>query len=247
MKKKKILLRVTIALLVLFTAAAVMAALMWYKIVKLNHPKGLKGADVSSYQGQTDWAVLSGKMDFVFVKATEGSAATDEMFLHNFTGAMDSGLYTGAYHFFSFDSPGSSQAENFIAALDSTGRTEGMLPPVIDVELYGDHRRDPKPAEEVVPELREMVGRLEAEYGMKPIFYATGSGYRLYVRDNFPDCGLWIRDVYTRPSGDSDWVFWQYSGTDVLDGYNGEEKYIDRNVFRGTRKEFEDFCAKSSS
>ena len=237
MKKKKIWLRVTIALLVLFTAAAVMAALMWYKIVKLNHPKGLKGADVSSYQGQTDWAVLSGKMDFVFVKATEGSAATDEMFLHNFTGAMDSGLYTGAYHFFSFDSPGSSQAENFIAALDSTGRTEGMLPPVIDVELYGEYRNDPKKAEEVIPELRDMIDAIEARYGVRPIIYSTGKSYIRY-QEGFEGCLLWDRNVFFSPLN-NDWTFWQYSDTECFEGYNGEEKYIDMNVFCGSREDLE--------
>ncbi len=243
--------RKTVKALILAGTAAVCGTvlfLIYKQVIKLNTPSEeeypVRGIDVSSYQGEIDWNVLSRGQDFAYIKATEGSTFADERFAYNWEHSRETPLRVGAYHFFSFDSGGAAQAENFIGNVKGF---DGMLPPVIDVELYGDHRRDPKPAEEVVPELREMVGRLEAEYGMKPIFYATGSGYRLYVRDNFPDCGLWIRDVYTRPSEDSGWVFWQYSGTDVLDGYNGEEKYIDRNVFRGTRKEFEDFCAKSSS
>jgi len=37
-----------------------------------------------------------------------------------------------------------------------------------------------------------------------------------------------------------DWTFWQYTDTAVLEGYEGSEKYIDRNVFRGTKEELKE-------
>lgn len=218
---------------------------VWAKIIKLNHPKGLKGADVSSYQGETDWAVLSKEMDFVFIKATEGSSYTDEMFPHNFAGARAEGLYTGAYHFFSFDSAGATQAENFISAIDGSGLTDGMLPPVIDVELYGEYMKHPKPAEEVIPEIEAMVSALEERYGKKPMIYCTGRAYRLYS-EGFEGCLLWRRNVYFRPLG-SDWTFWQYTDTEQLEGYHGDEKYIDMNVFCGSETELAALCIEDDS
>lgn len=34
-----------------------------------------------------------------------------------------------------------------------------------------------------------------------------------------------------------DWPLWQYSHRDWRDGYGGEERYIDMNVFVGSREE----------
>lgn len=36
------------------------------------------------------------------------------------------------------------------------------------------------------------------------------------------------------------WVFWQYTDRAVLEGYDGTEKYIDRNVFVGSMEELEE-------
>ena len=226
-----------VIILILMAAAAVFAGLLWTRVIKLNHPKGLKGADVSSYQGQTDWAELSKHMDFVFVKATEGSSSTDEMFIHNFTGAKEAGLVTGAYHFFSFDSAGSTQAENFINAIDSTGQADGMLPPVIDVELYGEYTDNPKPADEAVPEIKAMISALEERYGAKPIIYTTFKTRSRY-KEAFEGCMLWERNVFFRPLH-NDWIFWQYSDREKFEGYDGDEEFIDMNVFAGSREELD--------
>lgn len=237
MKIKRIKKGLVIGILVVYLLTMIMAALVYNRVIKLNHPSGLKGADVSSYQGQTDWAVLSKQMDFVFVKATEGSGSTDEMFIHNFNGAMEAGLYTGAYHFFSYDSSGSTQAENFITALESTAKTDGMLPPVLDVELYGSYSVSPKQAKEVVPEIKTMISMIEEKYGVKPIIYCTGKTYSRYGAA-FEGCLLWRRNVYFHPFS-RDWTFWQYSDTECFEGYHGEEKFIDMNVFSGSREELE--------
>ena len=58
----------------------------------------------------------------------------------------------------------------------------------------------------------------------------------------FSDYDLWIRNVITKPKLESrDWKFWQYSGRGRLEGYNGEEKFIDLNVFNGSKEEFNEF------
>ena len=105
----------------LLTAAAVLAALFFTGVLKLNTPSRerypVRGVDVSSWQGEIDWPTLAGQsLSFAFIKATEGSGFTDPRFSYNWEEARKTALRVGAYHFFSYDSPGKTQADNFIAA-----------------------------------------------------------------------------------------------------------------------------------
>lgn len=88
-----------------------------------------------------------------------------------------------------------------------------------------------------------MLTELEEHYQAKPIIYTTYEVYHKYIKDEFDEYPLWIRNVYYPPlfSMGKRWKFWQYSDTAVLDGYSGTEKRIDRNVFRGTREEIGEF------
>ena len=95
----------------------------------------VRGIDVSSYQGKIHWPTLSSqRISFAFIKATEGSSHKDPNFDHNWKEAQKTHLRIGAYHFMSFETPGKTQAKNFISTV---GKTGGDLPPVVDVELYG--------------------------------------------------------------------------------------------------------------
>jgi len=146
-------------------------------------------------------------------------------------------LRVGAYHFFSYESPGITQAENFIQTVQAF---EGMLPPVVDVEFYGDKESNHPDKEAVVEELGVMLQELEAYYGLRPIIYATKETYNLYIAEEFSDYPLWIREVWFSPNESSDyaWTFWQYTNREKLEGYSGEEQFIDMNVFYGTSEEF---------
>jgi lysozyme len=205
----------------------------------------VKGVDVSSYQGEIDWPLLAGQdIRFAFIKATEGSGHTDPSFKKNFEEAGSAGLRIGAYHFFSFDSGGGTQADNYIAAVP---KTSGMLPPVIDVELYGANVADPPDKETVHRELSVLLSRLETWYGAKPILYADESMYRTYIAGAFDGYDLWIRNTRSRPfpGFGRGWTFWQYTGSAVLDGYYGAEKHIDMNVFNGSLQQFEAYPESS--
>ena len=73
------------------------------------------GIDVSAYQGEIDWQILSkNNIFFAYIKATEGSSFVDKNFAYNFSEAQKTDLHVGAYHFFSYDSSGEIQAQNFI-------------------------------------------------------------------------------------------------------------------------------------
>lgn len=197
----------------------------------------VQGVDVSYYQGEIDWEVLGGQIDFAFMKATEGSSHTDLRFEENKAGALENDVLCGAYHFFSFESGGETQAENFIRVV---GRWDGMLPPVVDVEYYSVEEAITVEEERIREELRRMLLVLEEYYGVKPIIYATLQSYYSILDGEFDDYPLWIRNTYFEPSLlIPNWEFWQYCAEGELDGYSGESRYIDLNAFDGTVEDLE--------
>lgn len=224
-------------------AAVVFLVLVWFKIISVTDfwadQYEVHGVDVSHYQGEIDWQQFSqSQMQFAFIKATEGSSHIDERFPYNWQEASKTDMRIGAYHFFSFDSPPRTQAELFI---QTVGTLAGKLPPVVDVEYYGEKESDPPDVDETVENVKEMLDILEKQYGRKPILYTTYPVYRKYMRGRFEEYPLWIRNVYYTPDLDLDreWTFWQYSDSAVMDGYQGKEKFIDRNVFHGTQAELD--------
>lgn len=241
MKRKKKTGTIIILFAVIFSLCLLAALILNGKIVPnrlfaARYP--VKGVDVSAYQGTIDWTTLSAQdIDFVFIKATEGSTFVDRNFAYNYSEAQGTGLRVGAYHFFSYDSEGSTQADNFIETVEPC---EGMLPPVIDLEFYGDKKENPPSQADVRRELDVFIEKITECYGMKPIIYATEKSYGLYLDGAYEDYDIWIRNVYTPPSlsDGRKWTFWQYTDKGYLEGYQGEEKYIDINVFCGTREEF---------
>ena len=81
---------------------------------------------------------------------------------------------------------------------------------------------------------------IEKNYGTKPIIYTTKEGYRHFIKGYYLDCPLWIRSILTYPSLDRAWTFWQYTSREQLKGYEGEETYIDMNVFHGDEEDFKE-------
>ena len=139
------------SIILMLSIVAMTIGLMLYNgIILFNNPSveiyPVKGIDVSAYQGEIDWEVLA-KQDilFAYIKATEGSSYVDEYFNTNFENANKTNLKVGAYHFFSYDSSGLAQAENFI---NTAEKRDDSMPPVIDIEFYGDKETNLPNAEE---------------------------------------------------------------------------------------------------
>lgn len=146
----------------------------------------------------------------------------------------------GAYHFFSFESPGSTQADNIIRTVPAA---TGMLPVAVDVEFYDDFWTNPAPVQDVRRELADLVDRLTTHYGTAPILYTTGEAYNRYIAFEFAGVDIWIRDIWREPSlaDGRAWTFWQFSERHRLEGYSGEERYIDPNAYAGDRNQWEQY------
>ena len=110
-----------------------------------------------------------------------------------------------------------------------------MLPPVVDIEFYGNKYKNVPDIKQTQKQLQIMLEKLEEYYEKKPIIYATYKSYNLYIANNFEGNYIWIRDVYFKPNlkDNRGWTFWQYSNKVRLNGYSGQEKRIDMNVFNG--------------
>ena len=245
MNKKLKAILITAAALVL--TCIVICACLYFGIIHINHPelKGykVKGVDVSSYQGDIDWDVLSSQgIDFAYIKATEGSKTVDRCFEANWKGASFTSLRIGAYHFFSFESPGETQAELFRSTVKEV---PGMLPPAVDVEFYGDFGSEKDiDVSAVKAELRVFVDSLAGEYCMKPVIYCDARSYDALVREGFDDCDIRFRSVYSKTPDGIGWTFWQYSNRHRLEGYSGRERYIDMNIFNGDAGAFAAYPGK---
>ena len=146
----------------------------------------------------------------------------------------------GAYHFFSYDSSGEMQAKNFTSTVQ---KTKNMLPPVIDIEFYGDKEKNLPDKKATQRELKVLLRSLENKYKMRPIIYATEKSYKLYIADDFKDYDIWIRNVFFEPTlcDGRTWTYWQYTDREKLSGYVGKEKHIDMNVYNGTMEEFKKY------
>ena len=237
--------RLLLALLLLTAAAlAALGLLRWRGLILLSHEAAPEqwevfGVDVSSYQGEVDWAALAAQgVDFAFIKATEGSLLQDRQFAANWAGAAEAGVRAGAYHFLSYDSPGQTQADNFIAAVPVT---EGALPPVVDIEFYGEYLDQPPDRAHVRSILDPLLERLEAHYGVKPILYVTYRSYYRYIAGGgYGDYPVWCSSPTVFPLVPG-WDFWQYSHSAKLEGYSGAQDRIDLNIFRGSMEKFQRF------
>lgn len=196
------------------------------------------GIDAARFQQSVNWreAKRAG-VEFAFVKATEGGDLLDPMFASHWKGARSAGIPTGAYHFYYFCTKPRVQARWFIR---NVPKKRGALPPVLDMEWnpFSPTCKTRPPAAEVRRQMTIWLNVVERHYGQRPIIYTTPGFYkdndlRRMSREEF-----WLRITAKTPKqaypGQA-WSFWQYSGTGLVPGFEGE---VDLNVFAGNRRQW---------
>ena len=201
-------------------------------LVQVDEPDAaelsVRGIDVSHHQGDIDWSKVAGAgIRFAFLKATEGRDFRDPRFRANWDAAAAAGVARGAYHFFTFCSPGREQAEHF---LRTAPPTPGALPPVADVEFVGNCKSW-KSLAAVRTEVRVFLQEVERAWGVPPILYVTPDSFERVVAGEFGAYPVWIRSVFARPAPDAygGWLLWQHSETGRIPGIRGP---VDLDVLR---------------
>ena len=204
------------------------------------------GADVSKYQTSVDWrqAKASG-ISFAFVKATEGGDRVDDFFAEHWSATRAAGVPRSAYHFYYFCRPAAQQAAWFIR---NVPRDKTALPPVLDMEW---NPQSPTcklrpPAQTVRSEMRTFLEIIERHYGKKPIIYTSVDFFDDNGLATFHGYPYWLRSVAGHPRdkyGGHPFTFWQYTGTGVVPGIDGN---ADISVFNGSEAAWRKWLAANT-
>lgn len=204
---------------------------LWSYGVRIPANYQVYGIDVSHYQDDIDWQELSKmnirgiRLQFAFIKATEGATYQDRFFVKNWGEAKQAGLLCGAYHYFKPGVSGKDQAENFIQTVKLE---KGDLPPVLDFEvLEGESRK------EVISEAKIWLNSVEKAFKIKPIIYSSRNFYREFLQAELSDYPLWVAHYQVPRPGlaENQWLFWQFTEKATVNGVNGS---ADLNVFNGS-------------
>ncbi|MGA9397169.1 MAG: glycoside hydrolase family 25 protein [Anaerolineaceae bacterium] len=203
----------------------------------------LEGIDISHWETVHDWpAVKKSGVRFVYLKATQGERSVDRCFHKYRLACQTLGLAWGAYHFYDYRLHAGSQAGHFIATLGQTqAETQGMLPPVVDLEPFtiwqdGERKQAELPARlPLLNSLGILLEKLKSTYGRAMLYTNPAMLKRLAPLPGWlAEIPLWIAQ-YTaarepRIAPFTRWLFWQYSDTGEIPGIHGA---IDRNRFNG--------------
>jgi lysozyme len=243
-----------------------------FKIENFNPPKAssklnmdeVYGIDISHFQGIINWDQVSNsdkiifnrraknntservekksRVEFCFIKATEGKDFVDKKFKENLSGCNKYNIPKTGYHYFRFKSDPKKQAQNFI---NQVPKSEINLSPAIDLEYKGNESlkesnliKNPSIKKDFVRKLKILSDELETHYGQKPIFYTTPQFYVSLIKNNFPDNPIWISDLRPVKSPNCEWMFWQTSFRGQIKGINGS---VDINKFNGRNEDFNKF------
>ena len=210
------------------------------------HPRdyAIHGIDVSKYQGDVDWsAVANSGVKFAWIKATEGGDHVDAKFQANWDAAKAAGVARGAYHFVYWCRSPLEEVrwfeQNVPVEADS-------LPPVLDVESDSESKTCHKyldPAQ-TVADIKMMLKHMEHYFGKRPVIYTSVDFYQAILSEgDFSEYPMWVRSTKYHPSvkyGTTPWMFWQYQADGHIPGIRGE---VDRNVFYGSKNDWDSFLA----
>ena len=199
----------------------------------------LPGIDVSSYQGDINWASVAPHIDFAYTKATEGTYYTNPDFTNQYDGPYDYGVIRGSYHFgIPPNSSGQAQADYFISHGGGWSGDGKTLPGALDIEYnpypssYGNECYDFTQSQMVT-----WISNFISEYAYRehvyPVIYSTTDWWSTCT-GNYGGFAshdpLWIANYSasgggTLPSGWGYYTFWQYADSGSQPG--------DQDVFNG--------------
>ncbi|WP_374623876.1 GH25 family lysozyme [Devosia sp.] len=200
----------------------------------------VQGLDVARYQGRIDFhAARGGGVQFVYIKSTEGKDYLDPNFDENWRRAREAGVPRGAYHFMTWCSLASEQADWFVRKVPND---PDALPPVLDLE-WNNHSscRNKHDRADILEKVRVMLAAMEKHTGKVPVIYTDMNFYRDILAGESFDSSFWLRSTAAEPHlkyGRKDWLFWQWTQTGTMSGINTE---VDRNAFYGTADDWVTF------
>ena len=178
---------------------------------------GIYGIDVSHYQGKIEWGKVkkwkNKKLDFVYIKATEGATYIDKTYKTNIKEAKENDFLVGSYHYFKTTSSIENQFQNFIKTID---KSEQDLIPLIDVEEKTNWTN-----KEFHKNFKAFLNMVENYFGQKPMIYTVNSFYNLNLSGKYKEYHFLIgRYGENAPNmkDKTNWTIWQFSETGKVEG-----------------------------
>lgn len=181
------------------------------------------GIDVSKYQGDINWAKVaqnSPKVDFAYIKATEGSSLIDRKCRQNALGAKEVGILVGYYHFATLNQEDEKrdaieEATFFLKTIADFPQND--LPLVLDIE--STNPKTNLDQQEVLNYILAFFDTLKAA-GKEFALYS----YTPFLDQHLPknhglgEIPLWVAQYTNRaapklPNGWNKWWLWQYLGS----------------------------------
>ena len=185
------------------------------------------GIDVSHYQKKIDWEKVSKntnpKIQFVYIKASEGVTWKDKRFKYNYKNAKSNNLRVGVYHFFSPSTLGKNQFREIKTIYP---KDYNDLPLMIDCEKIGNSKSN------YLKELYIMLELCEDYYGSKPVIYSTQRFYNTNLIYKLKDYKLMIGRYNNKKNepnliDNRKWDIWQFTEKGNI---NGISEYVDIDV-----------------
>lgn len=194
-----------------------------------------------TYLGNKNQKNAKGTVDypvsFVFIKSTESTNIRNPFYAQDYLIARQQGIPIGAYHFFSYKTSGSAQANHFLM---NTLFKKGDLPPVLDLEPYPSQIAAMGGPQVLFKHVRQWLQAVERRTKVKPILYVSQSFVNRYLPeapDLKRDYQVWIAR-YGEYKPDVKLAVWQLSPNGRVRGIHGE---VDINVFNGYHTQWEAF------
>lgn len=187
-----------------------------------NIKGGIRGIDVSKYQGKINWKQVSqDNVNFAFIRATYGTT-NDPNFVTNAKEAHANGIKVGAYHYATFKDSDSvkKEAAHFISRLKKVDIT---YPVVLDCESATLKNMKNATATKLAVQFMDLV---KAE-GYTVMIYSYHNFFRdeLNVK-NLGDYNLWIANYLEKPAGITHKI-WQHTSIGKVSGIKGN---VDINI-----------------
>lgn len=194
--------------------------------------------DISSHQADLNLVAVSGSIQGVIVKTTEGTSYVNPYCDRHYQQAKSSNLLRGFYHFAGSSDPLAEAAffyRNVLGYLH-----DGI--PVLDWE--GVYRNGKCIFEQSVEWVNQFVRQFHNLTGIYPWIYANP--WRFNQGGVEPNCARWVASYpevahpsfaqaasWDYPSADGNVVAWQFCSDGRLDGYNDN---LDCSVYYGNRE-----------
>jgi len=193
----------------------------------INYCNHVWGVDMSHHQSLIDWELLdkTDKPQFMFLKVTEGTTIVDSKYNEHANNARKRNIPCGAYHFFSYQSDGQSQARYF---MQHANIQKGDLHPVLDVEYT---KRTKHARMNITKEIKAFCAEVYKCLNVYPIIYCNEHFYKQYLKEACKDFNYWICNYRKEPN--INWVFWQRTDRGKVNGINGR---VDKNTLNPNKK-----------